>query len=310
MTYQTLAEKISKQSLSIIEPLKAVVNGKPADEVAIVDAIHRALEAVPGFSTVPDALKTDVRKDVTESIVKAYAALVVPPSPSVQELKAASKKYIPDAIASTMGLPNLPCNDLEQFAKLWMDTFGESPNDPRVSARFKQPQPARSYGSPANNHSANYLLTNRAWELYFEKTQEGFAIGYHVEGGDTFNEAGVGETLSLGSLTDQKLLYLCANPHEWFPYHLKEQENEYRVYKVVFKPPTSLIVSEWQTYFDLNPDLISNRIKDKDRATQLSDLGVNLVIYPGQDDKKELSEAFLMYPRRWVVSIEKAAHIF
>lgn len=303
MTYQTLAEKISKQILSVIEPLKAVVNGKPADEVAIVDAIHRALEAVPGFSTLPDALKTDVRKDVTESIVKAYAALVVPPSPSVQELKAASKKYIPDAIASTMGLPNLPCNDLEQFAKLWMDTFGESPNDPRVSARFK-------------HHSANYLLTNRAWELYFEKTQEGFAIGYHVEGGETFNEAGVGEALSLDSLTDQKLLYLCANPHEWFPYHLKvpyhlkEQENEYRVYKVVFKPPTSLIVSEWQTYFDLKPDLISNRIKDKDRATQLSDLGVNLVIYPGQDDKKELSEAFLMYPRRWVVSIEKAAHIF
>lgn len=270
----------------------------------------RASQVKVMAETFPRLDLTEETKEIEQKSVALATGLSNPPAPAVPEPKAVSKKYLPDAIASMVGLPNLPCNDLEQFAKLWMDTFGESPNDPRVSARFKQPNRARSYGSPANNHSANYLLTNRAWELYFEKTQEGFAIGYHVEGGETFNEAGVGETLSLGSLTDQKLLYLCANPHEWFPYHLKEQENEYRVYKVVFKPPTSLIVSEWQTYFDLNPDLISNRIKDKDRATQLSDLGVNLVIYPGQDDKKELSEAFLMYPRRWVVSIEKAAHIF
>jgi hypothetical protein len=127
-------------------------------------------------------------------------------------------------------------------------------------------------------------------------------VGYHVEGGETFELSKTGE-LSMGTLDNARPLYMCDNPVEWYPAHLK-YHRDYRVYAISYNVPTlSLNFKNWEEYNSLVEWDGKKYIRSKDLKKYIS-AGYHLFTLDKDNDKGELTEFILINPKEYVVSIK------
>lgn len=91
-------------------------------------------------------------------------------------------------------------------------------------------------------------------EKYFKQEGELF-VGYHVEGGETFELSG-SVPLNINTPRDDFPLFIANNPNEWFPHHL-ENKDEYKVYKILFERIPFFVFSKQSAYMKNTPRHLS-----------------------------------------------------
>lgn len=143
-------------------------------------------------------------------------------------------------------------------------------------------------------------------QLPFEKDEVGNYIGYHCEGGETFELSG-GINLTLDTLDDNRILFISNTPYAGW------QHDGARILKVVFK-----VNKEYPTDIDFRnksdwgyTNLSSFTENDKTRhfvmeGSILEDLtkqGYNL--FTLDDPIEQLPEGFITNPKQHVVSINE-----
>lgn len=145
--------------------------------------------------------------------------------------------------------------------------------------------------------------------MQFERDDQGNYIGYHWEGGETFELAGANK-LSLENLDNDRLLFVAnTTDSDWGDKHS-------RLLKVVFQAKPYPLFTDFR---DNSPNSFNGltTFNDGDGVTtfarhrvrtdgSLPDLiqdGYNLFML--DDPKEELPEAFITEPKRWVISIEE-----
>lgn len=137
----------------------------------------------------------------------------------------------------------------------------------------------------------------------FDKTPEGLVVGFHCEGGETFEYSGTGK-LTLDTLDNNRPLFLSHDQHQWVPYHLDLKD--YRQYKIIFEQPAKVMTyssfNEYQNLYGWNSK--DNRYVWSEELEKLFDQGYRLFVL-GKNDKDELTEAFLICPKEYVKSIEE-----
>jgi hypothetical protein len=155
------------------------------------------------------------------------------------------------------------------------------------------------------NFDPPFIIKEIGMSTYFNVDADGAYIGYHVEGGETLSRS-TQPPLSMKTLKNDKPLFLCNNPDEWYPKHLSNS-NCYRVYKVRFSPVKSAEFTRFDTYHKVFDVIENNGVSN----TTLSRLGkswsrfnIELFTLLPSNDKDEISEAFLMNSRNKVLSIE------
>ena len=128
-------------------------------------------------------------------------------------------------------------------------------------------------------------------------------IAYHIEGGETF-ELTNNIPLSMKTLHDNRPLFLCSNPKEWFPYHLKDKSG-YRVLEVTFiMPEHGLSFKHCDKYHELfwysseNNEYIYSSVLEEHISN-----GFHIFVLDEDNDQKELSEIMLINPSKYVTSI-------
>ena len=128
-------------------------------------------------------------------------------------------------------------------------------------------------------------------------------IAYHIEGGETFELAN-NIPLSMKTLHDNRPLFLCSNPKEWFPYHLKDKSG-YRVLEVTFiMPEHGLSFKHYDKYHELfwysseNNEYIYSSVLEEHISN-----GFHIFVLDEDNDQKELSEIMLINPSKYVTSI-------
>ena len=95
-------------------------------------------------------------------------------------------------------------------------------------------------------------MTDKLKSQYFESDDNGNFIGYHVEGGEIFKN--VGEvSLTKMNIDGTRPLFLCNNPKEWYPEHLPNNKDTYKVLKVVFKPIKEHVVTKVKDFNKREP---------------------------------------------------------
>ena len=113
---------------------------------------------------------------------------------------------------------------------------------------------------------------------YFESDENGNYIGYHIEGGETFKN--VGEvSLTKMNIDGTRPLFLCNNPKEWYPEHLPNNKDTYKVLKVVFKPIKEHVVTKVKDFnklllterFDLQQQEVTQHYASKEMEKLLDD---------------------------------------
>lgn len=128
-------------------------------------------------------------------------------------------------------------------------------------------------------------------------------IAYHIEGGETFKLTN-NIPLSMKTLHDNRPLFLCSNPKEWFPYHLKDK-SDYRVLEVTFIiPEHGLSFKHCDKYHELFWYSIENNkyIYSSVLEEHISN-GFHIFVLDEDNDQKELSEIMLINPSKYVTSI-------
>ena len=152
-------------------------------------------------------------------------------------------------------------------------------------------------------------MTDKLKSQYFESDENGNYIGYHIEGGETFKN--VGEvSLTKMNIDGTRPLFLCNNPKEWYPEHLPNNKDTYKVLKVVFKPIKEHVVPKAKDFnklllterFDLQQQEVTQHYASKEMEKLLDDK-IDLVILSPDNDKKELSEAMLFNAKFHIVDI-------
>lgn len=130
-------------------------------------------------------------------------------------------------------------------------------------------------------------------------------IAYHIEGGETFELANK-IPLSMETLHDNRPLFLCNNPKEWFPYHLKDKSG-YRVLEVTFTmPERGLSFKHWDKYDELvvysseNNDYVYSSVLEEHISN-----GFHIFVLDEDNDRKELGEIMLINPTKYVTSIRE-----
>lgn len=146
--------------------------------------------------------------------------------------------------------------------------------------------------------------------MQFEKDDQGNYIGYHWEGGETFEIAG-GVNLTLDTLSNERALFVSNTPGAGWG------DVQSRLLKVVFrvnKPHplftdfrdesptayTSLLAFEDG---DGKTTFARHYVKEGSHLSGLTEQGFNLFML--DDPKEDLPEAFITEPKRWVISIEE-----
>lgn len=127
--------------------------------------------------------------------------------------------------------------------------------------------------------------------MYF-KEENGYFVGYHIEDTD------VEHPLTLETLDNDKILYLCANPVEWYSYHLPKHTELFRVLEVKFKAApiqTTRSMNEYRNY----ADGVDDRYLHKP----------SVVVLPRTKSHDDISEAFISKPKELVVSIKEVPFI-
>lgn len=138
---------------------------------------------------------------------------------------------------------------------------------------------------------------------YFEELDNDILVGYHIEGGETFDNTGL-PALSMDTLTDSRALYLCDNPKEWFASHLVGKIYQ-RVLKVKFHKTNSQLY-QWDDYMNIAPMARDDESESRDLSgNELYMLTGVYLHYTLGFPRGELTEAFLIHPTKHVISIEE-----
>lgn len=127
------------------------------------------------------------------------------------------------------------------------------------------------------------------------------AIGYHVEGGETFDIAG-GQELSMKTLSDQRPLFVCGDKTQWYPTHLPEAG--FRTYEVKYETPKEISYNSYDKYHDLF-GFDGKGYVIKPSLQKLIDEGYHMFTLLPQNDRKELPESFIIQPTKYVKSIKR-----
>lgn len=136
-----------------------------------------------------------------------------------------------------------------------------------------------------------------------------YCVGYHIEGGEPFEMSGR-VPLSMETLCDNRPLFLCANPTEWNPLHLKHLD-AFNFYRVVFEMPLCVVYRHQKDYldtfeYDSRRSLMEGCYILSSGAGEAVKLGVGMFRYDS-DDMHELSEGYLVHPVRDVKEIHRFA---
>lgn len=152
----------------------------------------------------------------------------------------------------------------------------------------------------------------------FKENKNGDLIGYHVEGGETF-ELSMFPPLSLKTLVDDRPLFLGYDSQSWFPMHLNVEN--YKVLEITFSKPKCLMIDNIEEYSDLiivrgfeppehNGEITVTTLSDKGKKLYKEGYRLfcltNHVTSTGQAD---LLEAFLMDSSKYVKSIKEGSLI-
>lgn len=146
--------------------------------------------------------------------------------------------------------------------------------------------------------------------MQFEKDDQGNYIGYHWEGGETFEIAG-SVNLTLDTLSNDRALFVSNTPGAGWG------DVQSRLLKVVFRvnkpyPVFTDFRDESPTAYpnllmfedgDGVNTLARHYIQEGSHLAGLVEQGFNL--YMLDDPKEDLPEAFITEPKRWVISIEE-----
>lgn len=139
--------------------------------------------------------------------------------------------------------------------------------------------------------------------LDYKFDEQGLCIGYHVEGGETFELAG-SISLSMETLHDDRPLFLSASKTYWFSDHLTKVK--LRVYEIHFEMPKHLAFDTYKEYQEVNPWW------NEDKRTYI--FGKKLTKYikdgygmfsVGNNEKNETPESFIIHPTEYVKSIKE-----
>lgn len=137
---------------------------------------------------------------------------------------------------------------------------------------------------------------------YFNIDKNNNLIGYHCEGGETFEDVN-NIPLSMDTLNNDRILFLCNNTTEWYPNHLNNLDN-FKMYSIIFKQPlkykTYNSLKKYLDLFDYNDEL--KNYFPTNETQKLINKGCHLFIL-GKNIENELTEAFLVYPKNYVLSI-------
>lgn len=146
-------------------------------------------------------------------------------------------------------------------------------------------------------------ITNESTTSFFEQTPDGKLVGYHCEGGETFENGG-SVALTMKTLDNNRPLFLGRNTDEWVPKHLNLKK--FRLYKIIFEQPSKVMTfksfEEYQSLLEWNPR--DKRYMWSEELEKLFDQGYRLFVLD-KNDADELTEAFLVCPKDYVKSIGK-----
>ncbi len=138
---------------------------------------------------------------------------------------------------------------------------------------------------------------------FFNKLENGNFVGYHCEGGET--HIAIGEVcLSMGTLSDNRPLFICYDKISWFPSHLDPEK--FVTYEIEFTPPTKYVVfDKWEEYMSLfqwsetkKNFILTSKLK------KMIDDGIHLFILDKNNNRDELPEAFIINPTQYVRAIK------
>lgn len=143
-------------------------------------------------------------------------------------------------------------------------------------------------------------------QLPFEKDKDGNYIGYHCEGGETFELAG-GTRLTLNTLDNDRILFISNTPEAGW------QHEDARVLKIVFKVnkeyPTDKNFRSKSDYGYINLAAFTENTKtrffimENSILDNLTKQGYNL--FTLDDPIEQLPEGFITHPKQHVISIEE-----
>lgn len=187
------------------------------------------------------------------------------------------------------------------------DSFwGDGPNGDGLNMLGKLWMELREKYMKANNYFISkakaeddekplFYIKNRYGEHHkYYKLPNGLFVGYHWEGGETFEETG-NQKLTLESVKGTPALFLCHDPLTWAPTHLDIAD--YRLYRIVFEmPELEAVFSSINAYHKVVP------LSGLDQCPLGLSLSVHLIsMY--ENDRNELQESLLRYPGRYVKEI-------
>lgn len=134
----------------------------------------------------------------------------------------------------------------------------------------------------------------------FATTANNTLLGYHVEGGETFENGG-STHLSLATLHDARPLFICADKSRWWSDHLPEAH--LRLYEIEFEKPTQKVFTDETEY-----DLLLQWNEEKkvyvysSKLLRLVSEGYSLFTLK---TNTELPESFLINPTKYVKDIKR-----
>lgn len=128
---------------------------------------------------------------------------------------------------------------------------------------------------------------------------------YHIESKEA-KEQNNGVCLSLESLDNNRPLFLCNNPEEWWPSHL--DTDGYSIYEIAYnEPPNIYKTKNYDVYHKLfkYTDDELNKCVFSEQLIIMIKCDTHLFELEKNNDKKELSELFLIFPKQYITSIRK-----
>lgn len=138
-------------------------------------------------------------------------------------------------------------------------------------------------------------------DLEFQQLPSGLYVGYHVEGGETFELAG-SIPLSMETLHNGRPLYLSNSKEHWFSTHLKAED--FRVYEIHFEMPPHKTYDTYAEYQKVNPmwDETNRCYRYSAELEHLIDQGYHMFSV-GKNEKGEIPESFIINPTHYVKKI-------
>lgn len=178
----------------------------------------------------------------------------------------------------------------------YLTTFGFNR---RTMSQVMKNKNRKARGEPVNVR----ILTNSSEPHYFKRVDLNTYIGYHIEGGETFELAG-SVPLSMDMLRNDRPLFLCNDPGVWM------NTDDQCVYEITFKLPKALVFHSNSDYHSLFRYVAaSNTWQYTKRMTQVLRSNFEGFILETENDRGSESECFLIRPKDCVLSIRRIAAV-